>query len=285
MNKLALLSCLIVILVCSIGCTESDPAYVNIKDVTVNDGSVPTVPYYYQILDGQIPNHTPWFRLGYNGNIGTTYETMWDASTKYTWPTAAGQMEIISTSANDAAGNTGIQSVIITYLDGNHVEHQEILATNGLTAVPTVAVNMFRINYFAAYTVGTNGSSVGAISLRGVGGGTTYAYIPAIGNSAEDLFYTVPAGRTLYVTSFAFSTSDATKGIRFRNIMKYDQVDQRATGFFLTASELVSFNTTFYRELEIPTKIPEKTDIEVVAVSAQAGGVAFAALRGWTEAN
>jgi hypothetical protein len=256
MKKLALLSCLIVILVCSIGCTESDPAYVNIKDVTVNDGSVPTVPYYYQILDGQIPNHTPWFRLGYNGNIGTTYETMWDASTLYTWPTAAGQMEIISTSANDAAGNTGIQSV-----------------------------NMFRINYFAAYTVGTNGSSVGAISLRGAGGGTTYAYIPAIGNSAEDLFYTVPAGRTLYVTSFAFSTSDATKGIRFRNIMKYDQVDQRATGFFLTASELVSFNTTFYRELEIPTRIPEKTDLQVVAVSAQAGGVAFVALRGWTEAN
>ena len=55
-------------------------------------------------------------------------------------------MKLASTSANDTAAGTGIRKVRIHYLDADHVPHEEVVTLNGLTAVNTVATDIYRIN-------------------------------------------------------------------------------------------------------------------------------------------
>jgi hypothetical protein len=125
----------------------------------------------------------------------------------------------------------------------------------------------------------------GNITLQGIGGGTVYSYIPAGYTRARNIVYTVPDGKTLYVTSAMWSCADATKGVRFVNHANYDNLAGAPRSFFLPYMEATLYNTSIYRPFELPVAFPEHTDIKVSVISSQAGAMADVALRGWLEEN
>lgn len=249
-----------------------------------NKPRVSSMPYLYDIAEGNVTGHKDWSKTGFNPNVGTSEETVWSYSTQYVYPIAAMQMEVVSSdNTQDLAGGSGCLTVTVTYLDGSYNEHSTVVTLNGTTAVPTAPVDIFRVNSFRCTTVGNNGAPVGNITLRGVGGGTVYSYILAGYTRARNIVYTVPEGKTLYITSIMWSCADATKGVRFINKANYDNVSGAPRSFFLPYHEVTLYNTAFYRPLEVPTVLLEHTDLKVSVISTQAGAMADVVLRGWLE--
>lgn len=77
---------------------ESGVAY-GVKQVG-NKPRVSTMPYLYDIAEGNIPGHDNFTERGYSPSIDTTERTVWsysDTQAVYVFPTAEQQMEIVST--------------------------------------------------------------------------------------------------------------------------------------------------------------------------------------------
>jgi len=279
------------------GCTVDDPGYGNVRliddtgtvyGVKQIDGKprVSCMDYLYDIAEGNVTGHEAWSKIGYNPNVGTTQETVWSYSTEYVFPAGEMQMEVVSSdNTKDIPAGTGCLGVTIYYLDGNFVERSEVVELNGTTPVLTTHNNLYRINAFRCSNVGTDGVPAGNITLRGAGGGTVYSYILAGYTRARNIVYTVPEGKDLYITSIMWSCADAAKGVRFINQANYDNIPGVPRSFFLPYHETTLYNAAFYRELEMPTFLPEHTDLKVSVISTQAGAMADVALRGWLEEN
>jgi len=76
---------------------------------------VSTMPYTYDIAEGNVSGHTAWATFGYTPALGVAESDLWSASGVYVFPTAAQQMEVVSSDntqdigtviKGDATGNT-----------------------------------------------------------------------------------------------------------------------------------------------------------------------------------
>lgn len=299
MKKILLILLLIITLILPISCDETSPVYVGsflgddgtYHELSFIDGmyQVSSQDYLYSIAEGDIAGHEPWAKTGYNPNIGVTEEDMWGISTSYVFPTAEIQMEVVSSdNTQDLPGGTGALTVYIGYLDASYAEHSTTVILNGTTPVNTAVNNIFRVNNFRVSSTGTGGKAVGNLSLRSVGGAVTYSFIQAGYTRARNICYTVPDGKTLFVTTIAFSCTDAAKGVRFTTRATYDNVCGCSLTpgiFFMAYNEVELQNTAYVRQLDMPTKLPEHTDIKVSVISAQAGAIGTCSLSGWLEVN
>ncbi len=116
--------------------------------------------------------------FGYAATAATTIVAL--RATTYTEPASATQMEVVSSSTQDdgSPGGTGTRTLRITYYDGNmNGPFTEDITTNGTGAVATVATNIRFVEKLETLTVGSNGTNVGTITLRLVGGGATVGTI------------------------------------------------------------------------------------------------------------
>jgi len=212
---------------------------------------------------------------------------LWDGPTgEYVFPASAIQMEVVSGNAADAAAGAGARTVHIHYLDANYMEQVETVTLNGITPVNTVATNIRRINGFHVVTAGANGVATGPLSVRAVGGAVTYAFIPAARNRSRHPVFTVPAGKTGYISQWQGSSNSAA-GTHMANI------DIRATAFdgvlipgiFLYQDGVALQNGAAEVHLDIPLKFPATCDIKMCAVSdsAIANATAVGNFIGWYE--
>lgn len=251
-------------------------------------GTVIANPYTYQISEGNVANHTPWSKIGYNGAIGATEEEMWPVSGVYVWPTEALTMTIVSDSAEDdadktPAAGTGAYTVDVYYLTTGFVEKTVTVTMNGVSAVQ-IATDIYRFQNCRVKTAGTALAAVGNLTIAA--GGTTYGYISAGRTRMRQCIWTVPIGKTLYITQIAFSCGDqaASKYARFTTKANYDNLAGVVLprGLFLPYNEVVLNNTAYYRELNPPTKLPATVDLKVSCL-ANSAAVGTCALRGWIE--
>ena len=347
---------------------ENGTAY-GVKHVS-NKPRVSSMPYLYDIAEGNVSGHTAWSKVGYNSAITTSEEDIWSAGGTYVFPTAADGWDVVSSSTKDAgteihsgsdatitattitkagenfltttavgdcvildksgttpawgyvtavtsdtvltigggwsttpastaaysvidqsvATNTGAQAVKISYLDGNYAEKTEIVILNGTTPVNTVNVDMYRCNSFRVIAAGSTYKAVGNLSLRLEGGAATvYSYISAGYTRARNTIYTVPAGKTLYITQWSVgaSTPNDTK-VQTCRVMTRANVEP-STGFktdniFYGYTEFLVSNGIENIEFTVPTKLNAKTDIKVSAVGLTGfSGPVTSVLRGWIE--
>lgn len=144
-----------------------------------------------------------------------------------------------------------------------------------------------RVNSFRLRSTGASGVAAGNISLRTFGGGATYDYILAGDTRGRSAIFTVPSGKVLYLTSILYGSSDvANKGVRFTLRATYDNLlDQPLAGgtFFMAYHEAMLYNVALYTPLELPIKLPARTDLKVSALTSGAGAVGNCVLRGWLE--
>ena len=187
----------------------------------------------------------------------------------------------------DQSANAGCQATYIDYLDGNYAEKTEILISNGTTVVPTVNLDIFRINAFRVIAAGANKIPTGNMAIRHLNDTPVYSYITAGFNRARNAMYTVPIGKTVYVTDFNggyATTGNANK--EYARITTRANVDPTTKfltdGMFYPFTDSVSQNTTINTVLACPTSLPEKTDIKVSAI-ATTTGIVVTTLRGWIE--
>jgi hypothetical protein len=108
---------------------------------------------------------------------------------------------------------------------------------------------------------------------------------------SRQLVYTVPTGKTLYITSITFSSGignaagpAAESYVVFTTRATVDPGTGAVSSVFYPYNEVGSENTSFFRTLEFPTKIPATADLKISVVGDVALSVGcVAAIRGWLE--
>ncbi len=259
---------------------------VGLDQVTPGANRVTAQPYLQALAEGEIVGHAPFAKLGYNAAVGSTEEDIWEQSNVYVFPAAPMRMEVVSSSANDTLAGTGVQKVKVTYLDNTYAERTETINLNGATPVAMAATNILRVNSLRATQVGTGKAAAGTITCRMIGGAATVYMSIAAGFTRERcLVYTVPLGKTLYVTSIAISSGHTTAGkvVRWTGRATMDDTDGAVIGFFQPWFEMITMDASFYREFEMPIKFPATCDIKMSATSDGATSFTVCALRGWLE--
>lgn len=248
---------------------------------------VSSMPYLYDIAEGNVSNHTPWYKLGYNGDVGATEEDIITQGGVYPWIAAGGiALDVVSTSSADTLAGTGVQKVRVSYLDADYSEKSEVIDMAGQTPVPLTDTTILRVNGLRAVQVGSGGVAAGDITVEVVGGATVYRSIATGFTRGRGLTYTVPLGKTLYITSISVASGYTTAGKVVRWFARAQVDDSSPTvkiNFFQPFFEMITEDASFHADFDMPTVIPATADLRVSAVSNGAGSFCFCGLRGWIE--
>lgn len=205
---------------------------------------------------GEFRDTTAIDKFGYNGSVGTSYATIWDAGGTYVYPSSAVQMTV--TSAGGAT-DAGVEITVIG-LDADYAEQTNtvILDASGTATTANTFIRVFR-----AYV--SNGQDLtGACTIAN--GGVTYAQIGIEFQQTMMAVYTIPAGKTGYLVSGNIS-SQKDKDITAKLMMREFGGVLRTKGLVLTPG------TPFQRQWVVPQQIPAKTDIEIRAKAGATGPV------------
>ncbi|MGI9489339.1 MAG: hypothetical protein ACR2RF_26315 [Geminicoccaceae bacterium] len=206
------------------------------------------------------------FKFGFNAAVGTTEETIWSQGGLYEHPASASTMTVSSDDAADASAGTGARTIQIYGLDGDHLEVNEFITLNGLTAVTTTN-SYLRMNRAVVRTVGSGASNAGVIYI---GTGTVTSGVPADifttvdknENQTLQALWTVPANKTAYVTrviASSFGNANSVATIRFK--ARPDGESFQTKDKFLVTRGEVQIPHVF------PIKFEEKTDMEMTGVA------------------
>jgi hypothetical protein len=220
-------------------------------------------PFDLQVGRGMIPNHQPVQIFGYSTLVGSTaLGPLWEGLTvsggTYTYPSSAGQVVLVSSSASD----TSALSVQIQGLDANFNLLSETIALNGTSNVTSVN-SYFRINSLFC----TNGTNVGTITAKIAT--VLYAQINAGVGQSQASIYTVPSGYSFYLD---FIQANASIGFTSSNYMLYAEYNKvnlnqipaggAATGingynpYVSTGSVTLTGQSPFVQIFEIPYTAP-----------------------------
>ena len=255
-----------------------------------NKPRVSSMPYLYDIAEGNVSGHAVFMKLGYNADVGATSEIISSQGGAYVFPAAEQHMHLVSSSVEDdiltagAVAGTGIHEVIVYYLDDGFVEKSEVVTLNGQTAVETTAADIYRVNFVNAETVGTGGKAAGNISVKNHDETITYGYVPIGHNRMRQAVYTVPVAKALYVVQMNYSTVTAAgKAATITLEANYDEiVGHVLTNFFMPFAEVTGESGSDSIEFKMPLYFPAGVDIVVVG-AANASTIVNVGIRSWIE--
>lgn len=209
-------------------------------------------------------------KFGRNDTLSGNIETIWDASTIYTYLSTASSVHVTSSDGNDTPAGTGARQVEVQGLDENFALTTETIDIDD-GASDTTFIRVFRV---IVTSVGSGGQADGVISVRSAsgGGGTLLAQIGRVGTgggaSLGQTFmaiYTVPAGYTAYLTQWTVGAggqnADTTALLVARPL----------NGAFNSKDIVISAGSQYSKNYTVPLKFTEKTDIEVRAFSSSSG--------------
>ena len=270
----------------------NDPTYINVAlnplttDLKLR---VCNTPYGYDVAEGQIANHIPFSKMGFNPDVDAAEEDLWYVGGGYVFPPTQMQMEVVSSSTDDDSTGTGAQTVYLEYLTNTFAQKTEIITLDGTTPVATTATDIYRVNRLRVKTAGTGNKAAGAIDIRNIVTPTTiYSRIPAGFTVARNSIYTVPVGYALFLTQLTYSCGNSQGGrfCRFSMRANYLEQTQTLTGsIFHPFSEIGVQDGPFTITYDVPMKFPAGCDIRVVAQgdATNADALCSVQYRGWLE--
>lgn len=200
------------------------------------------------ISKGEVPGYSFAHITGYNPDVDSgASETVWSGGGLYPWSTwdQAYTLTVVSTSALD----TG--SVEVFGLDADYNPTSEEIDFNGLTS-GTGTQEFIRVNS-AIYKNG-DGSNVGIVTVSA--NSVVVSHIAAGFGQSLSGIYTVPAGKTAYITMGDFSVQKGEDAqVRFF-------VRQFGDSFRI-AHIGETYQNTYSYNFQVPLPIPEKSDLDV----------------------
>lgn len=226
--------------------------------------------FYLDISRDVMTGYDSEFKFGRNEGVGATEEVVWDGGGTYTFLETAEYLKVVSDSTADDSAGTGARTLIIYGLDSDYVEQSEIIQMDGTDTVQTV--NKYLRTFRAVVlTAGVNDpiddANKGTIKMLSDSTLTLQAQIEEHNGQTLMAVYTVPVGKTGYVTGVSFAVGEGKQCLfkgKFRN-------GSSSSFAFSVKFVLDLFQTSFYGTLVVPLKVPEKTDIVVTAQSTAAG--------------
>jgi len=203
--------------------------------------------------------------VGWNPTVGTVFEDL-NTSTNVDWvpPTTTGTLSIVSTSGNDASGNTGINVILLSGLDGDYNPQTESLLMTGLTPVVS-SLEWIALNAIIFPSIGTNKSSVGVITITNTDDAVVWATILAGETNYFNGIYTIRSG-------FSFIINKATVVTGLGGDFELEALVNFLGGTTfnrLTFSLSHEYGTSYYIA---PSRLGEKSTIKMRARRETGGG-------------
>lgn len=237
----------------------------SIKGLLPQAPSKITLPeFILDISRGRVEGWSLVLFYGSNLAVTTTEADLWQAGVDMSFPTVAGVITIVSTSAQDDAGGTGVNTLLITGLDANFDVITEVVSLDGLTPVVT-AKSFLRFHSAQGIAAGTSQENVG--NITGTIGGDVVMLIVASDSNSLQFTYTVPAGHMLYFQQanvWQGRDNAVSTSLRVR-----PNVPPGLPWFRLGSNEV--YRTGLQADL-FSTPIGEKTDIRVTGKQITGGG-------------
>jgi hypothetical protein len=221
------------------------------------------------IAAGEVDGYSNVHKFGMiDGSSGTDWSTIWTAadtaSTKnYPWGIIAGTVSIISAVDDDTDGGAGAHTITVEGLDANYNPVSESFTLSGETETGEGSIVFHRVN--RAYITGGN-TNLGKIQIKN--GTEVVAEIAAGMGQTQMCVYTIPAGKTGYLTRVAASSS--------KNISTVISLFQRPHGqvFIRTASSMALYQNNQHISLDVPLPFSEKTDLDLRQLGASNNTIA-----------
>ena len=192
------------------------------------------------------------------------------------------QMSLVSTSANDAAGGSGVRTVVLEYLNGDLDYSFELITLNGLTPVSTLATDIRWVYAIHMATAGNGGVAAGNITISN---GDTYAQMTAGQRSSHSSFYRVPRQKTLYVSSMyggSSSGSAATSVLLEFCTSQIDGLNQQETGLVYSQAGISLQDSSTTLSLNVPLPVAAGHIAGFIA-TCDKGATITAGFIGWVE--
>lgn len=193
------------------------------------------------------------------------------------------QMSLVSTSANDVEGGSGVHTVVVEYLNGDLDYSFELVTMNGLTPVTMLATDVRWVYAVHMATAGNGGVAAGSITVTN--GGHTYAQMPTGQRCSHSSFYRVPRNKTLYVSSMyggSSSGSAATSTLLEFCSSQIDGLNQQETGLVYTQAGLALQDNSTTLSLNVPLPISAGHIAGFIA-TCDKGATITAGFIGWVE--
>tara|TARA_R110000868_G_C10785065_1_gene755832 strand:- start:11 stop:1066 length:1056 start_codon:yes stop_codon:yes gene_type:complete len=178
-------------------------------NVTPVATTVNNAPWNIQVARGLVPGATAVNLFGFNDSVTTAFIPIWENATTYTFPASALTMTLVSTSTSD---DTSCK-VLISGLNSAWVPITEVVTLNG-TGNVTTSNQFLRINSMALTQPGSGQvGNVGTITAKN--NGTIYGQINPTISRMQNSWYSVPAGKTFYVSRINAFSGDAAGASKY----------------------------------------------------------------------
>lgn len=192
------------------------------------------------------------------------------------FPLVAESIDVISTSSEDSAGLSGIQSVTISGLSAAGATQSETLGLTGIISA-TSSLTYLRINTIESATVGSYGGARGTITFTNSVSNILIDQININKNRNESCKITVPLGSTYQITGVQFSAdrlSEYEVELRYWSAGGFPNVP----GYTMIHAPNVSASNPY--KLAFPLELSGFTDIAVLArkISGRNGRSTFSSI-------
>lgn len=158
---------------------------------------------------GNIPGYSAVNKFGNNPALATSStETVWDGSNAYTFPATADITHI--SQAVDQVTMRG-ETIEVEGLDTNYALVTQTADLDGSDTTTSVALGTALRRIFRMKALSSVVTTQNVIATNS-GGGTTYAQITAGNNQTLMAIYTIPAGKTGYITKYYASLNKDSGG-------------------------------------------------------------------------
>jgi hypothetical protein len=195
------------------GTTSNNPVYIDgtlPHDNPIVEGrnalvTRPAGSFRMDVARGLHPEHSDEHKFGYNaaipnGSFADVY-TYGASVAVYPWPTAALPMRIrVGGNGADDSSGAGARSIMVQGLDTNFQPIEEVIVTKGALVSDSTSQSFRRV--YRAFVVDTGAYGVGntgAILVENTSG-AVLAHIPVGIGQTQQTHYTVPAGKTAYIS-------------------------------------------------------------------------------------
>jgi hypothetical protein len=229
--------------------------------------------FWSEASRGKIKGYTRYTVFGNNDDVdsATVPETIWEAGGLVTWLSAADNLEVFSSNANDtslAGGGTGMRTLLIQGLDANYNEISEIVSLEG-TGVVTTTNQFLRVNKAVGLSAGTGAINEGAITIRDATGDNTVEYIGAGQGISHSAKFTVPLGKDFIIKSIVLGAGK-TQSILVRIELRVKSNGATIWTYTNHADLSTDSDPTSINLDHVPINLVEKTDLELL-VSTSSG--------------
>ncbi len=211
-------------------------------------------------------------KFGANLSVGADIETIWETGGIYEYLTVASTVSAISDDSGDTVTGTGARTIEIQGLDSNYNTVTEIISTNGTSSGPASTNEFLRIYRALVKTAGSTGTNEGHIDINA--GSTTVISIGTKGTGvnkegfgqSQTSVYTIPAGKTGYITQWSVGSSVYNSGIQ-----AFLMLSEPNDGPIMRTKDIMFLNNYSIKDYKVPLQALEKTDIEVRAYDTATG--------------